>query len=445
MRTGKKDPLIVSTAAERARPFAKLEDLSPLIDHVKDARVVMLGEASHGTEEFYAWRRLISAELIKKHGFRFIVVEGDWPPAWNLNAYVHGLGSARTAREAVSGFHRWPTWMWANHEIVELASWLREHNERLPDEEKAGFYGLDVYSLFESVGAILKQLEPYPFLARKARLRYECFGRFHEDETAYARSLLQFPEGCEKQALLSLQELLAARLDEPAAALAPFQDRLFSAEQNARTVANAERYYRAMMHGTEDSWNVRDQHMQETLEALLQRYGQDAKAIVWAHNTHIGDYRATSMKEEGQVNIGGLARQAFGEDQVKLVGFGTYRGEVTAAAAWDGAVETMRVPEARPDSYEAVLHEAAAYLKAPNLFLTFPKHREKNDPLDTVLGHRAIGVVYRPSYERLGNYVPTSLGRRYDAFLFLDETSALRPLDQQFNRGEIPETWPQGF
>jgi erythromycin esterase len=444
VRLGKKDPSIVASAAERARPFSNPKDLATLIDSIKDARVVMLGEASHGTEEFYYWRRQISAELIKNHGYRFIVVEGDWPPAWKLNAYVHGNGPARTAREALRGFHRWPTWMWANHEVVELASWLRAHNDTLPPEQRAGFYGLDVYSLFESIGAILKQLEPYPFLARKARVRYECFGRFNEDETAFARSLLQFPEGCEQQALLSLQELLAARLNEPAA-LAPFQDRLFDAEQNARTVANAERYYRAMMHGTEDSWNVRDQHMQETLEALLQRYGSEAKAIVWAHNTHIGDYRATSMLEEGQVNIGGLARERLGADQVKLVGFGTYRGEVTAAGAWDGAVETMRVPEARPDSYESVLHETAAYLKAPNIFLTFPKHRAPDDPLDTVLGHRAIGVVYRPAYERLGNYVPTSLAKRYDAFLFLDETSALRPLDQTFNRAEIPETWPQGF
>lgn len=445
MRLGKIDPLIVSQAAERARPFQSITDLAPLIAELKDARVVMLGESSHGTEEFYAWRRQISAELIANHGFRFIAVEGDWPAARELNAFAHGEGRARHGREAVGGFHRWPTWMWANHEIIELASWLRAHNETKPTEQKAGFYGLDVYSLFDSISAILESLKPYPFLARKARLRYECFDHFQGDETAFARSLLQFPEGCESQVLLSLQELLAARLDEPAPALAPFQDRLFDAEQNARTVANAERYYRAMMHGTEDSWNVRDRHMQETLEALLQRYGEGSKAIVWAHNTHIGDYRATSMKEEGQVNIGGLAREAFGEAHVKLVGFSTYRGEVTASPAWDGAVETMPVPEARTDSYEALLFQAGEKIGAPDFFLTFPRAGKDPDPLAAVLGQRAIGVVYRPAQERFGNYVPTSLSHRYDAFVFLSQTRALKPIEKTFHRGEIPETWPQGF
>ncbi len=434
----------VKSASERARPLRALADLRPPIDEISAARVVMLGESSHGTQEFYEWRRLISQELIAHHGYNAIVVEGDWPPCWQLNSYVHGEGPP-DARRALRAFSRWPTWMWANTEVIKLADWMRGHNEKLEASERAGFYGLDVYSLFESVSAILEQLEKVnPFLARKARARYECFDRFEGDEMAYARHLLEFPAGCEQQALLSLQELLAARLYDSDARTPPFRDRLFNAEQNARIVANAERYFRAMMHGSEDSWNVRDRHMQETLEILLQRYGSATKLIVWAHNTHIGDYRATSMVEEGQVNLGGLAREALGPENVKLVGFGTYRGEVIASRSWDGPVEVMRSPAAEPGSYEAVFHRVCEKLSSPACYLSLAGLPEA-DPLQETRGHRAVGVVYRPSQERYGNYVPTSLGRRYDAFLFFDETTALDPLEQDFNRAEIPETWPQGF
>lgn len=434
----------VSHAAERARPLRALHDLQPLIEEIAPARVVMLGESSHGTQEFYEWRRLISQELIANHGFHAIVVEGDWPPCWQLNSYVHGEG-ASDARQPLRAFSRWPTWMWANTEIVQLADWLRTHNEGREPSRRAGFYGLDVYSLFESIDALLAQLEKVnPFLARKASARYECFDRVNGDEMAYARHLLELPAGCEEQVLLSLQELLAARLYDSDSRTPPFRDRLFNAEQNARIVANAERYYRVMMHGTDDSWNVRDRHMQETLEILLQRYGPDTKLIVWAHNTHIGDYRATDMAAEGQVNLGGLAREALGAENVKLVGFGTYRGEVIASRSWDGPIEVMRSPAGEPGSYEALFHRVCEHLGSPACYLSL-SHVPKGDILHETRGHRAVGVVYCPSHERLGNYVPTQLAARYDAFLFFDETRALEPLEQDFNRAEIPETWPQGF
>jgi erythromycin esterase len=397
----------------------------------------MLGEASHGTQEFYEWRRIISRELIEKHGFRFIAVEGDWPPCWQLNEFAQGRAGELTA--VFQHFSRWPTWMWANTEIIHLARWLRTFNQgRNP---QAGFYGLDVYSLFESIDAVLSQFDRVqPFLAKRLRERYECFEPFQRNEKAYARSLLQYPEGCEQEALDNLKDLLEARLSGSQA-----NEALFDARQNARIVANAERYYRAMIHGTEDSWNVRDGHMLDTLERLLDHHGPDAKAIVWAHNTHIGDHRATDMVSQGQVNIGGLAREKWGEDRVSLVGFGTYRGDVIASTAWDGPIQRLRVPPGGPGSYEASFHKVAVELEAPAFLLTNLRTDNPDGPLAEVRGHRAIGVVYQPAYERLGNYVPTSLSYRYDAFLFFDESWALEPLDQPFRRDELPETWPQGF
>jgi erythromycin esterase len=220
-------------------------------------------------------------------------------------------------------------------------------------------------------------------------------------------------------------------------------DALFDVEQNARIVANAENYYRTMIHGNEDSWNVRDRHMHETLGLLLDWYGEDSKAIVWAHNTHIGDYRATDMVEHGQINLGGLARERWGENRVSLVGFGTFSGTVTAARAWDGGVETMELPPAKPGSYECAFHKAAGKLGAKDFFLDLQEVRD--GPLAETRGHRAVGVVYHPQYEQFGNYVPTSLAQRYDAFLYLDQTTALNSLPQEFDRGLIPETWPQGL
>ncbi|MBX3033992.1 MAG: erythromycin esterase family protein [Bdellovibrionaceae bacterium] len=424
-------------ATAHAVPLRETRDLRPLIEKIAGSRIVMLGEASHGTQEFYEWRRLISQELIAEHGFHFIAVEGDWPACAHVHRFIRGETREKSAREALQNFRRWPTWMWANTEMIAAAEWLREHNAGR-EGTPVGFHGLDVYSLFESIDEVLRQLrEIDPAMARRARLRYECFEPFRRDEKAYAKSLVHFPEGCERQVLESLQELLATRLEGLRA------DRLLDLQQNARIVKNAEDYYRTMIHGDEDSWNVRDRHMMETLDQLLKHYGPGSKAIVWAHNTHIGDHRATEMQQQGLVNIGGLAREKWGEDQVSLVGFSTYEGEVIASPAWDGPVEITPVPPGRPLSYEEIFQDVSRRIAAPDFFLWL-----KEEPLRKVFrqtrGHRAIGVVYNPAYERHGNYVPSALSDRYDALLFFSKTRALTPLRQEFSRSEIPETWPRG-
>jgi len=432
--------VLIHAIEERLHPLRSKFDLRPLIDQISHAKIVMLGEASHGTQEFYEWRRLISEWLIAKHDFRFIAVEGDWPPCYELNRYIRTKDGG-DVKNVLSHFNRWPTWMWANTETIRLAEWMKNHNRTVSEENKIGFYGLDVYSLFESIDAVLKQLEKInPFLAKRARVRYECFDQFNRNEKVYAKSLIEFPEGCETEVIESLEELLSHRLDGAKEA----QENLFDAQQNARIIANAESYYRTMIHGNEDSWNVRDRHMLEALDTLLNRFGEGTKAIVWAHNTHIGDYRATTMAAEGQINIGGLAREKWGEDNVALVGFGTYQGEVIASHAWDGPIETMPVPPGMVDSYEEAFHAVSESKGQKAFFLKLKSKGTREGPLAEVRGHRAIGVVYHPTYERFGNYVPTSLAHRYDAFLFFDETKAIEPLHVAFNREEIPETWPQG-
>jgi erythromycin esterase len=430
---------LISRAVERqALPLRDKKDLKLLLQRLSSAKIVMLGEASHGTQEFYEWRRLISQELIAHHGFHFIAVEGDWPACYQLNRFVKGEIPGN-AKDALSNFQRWPTWMWANTDIIELAHWLRYHNQEVGSIDQAGFYGLDVYSLFESIEEVLKQCEKLsPTLAAKIRDRYECFEAFNRDERFYAKSLSNFPEGCEDEVLNNLRDLLQLRVDKIRQS-----ESLFDAQQNARIVANAESYYRAMVLGGEDSWNIRDRHMMDTLDSLLKHSGPDSKAIVWAHNTHIGDYRATDMVTQGQVNIGGLAREKYGNSQVQLVGFSTYEGKTTASRAWNGPTLSTTVPPAMLGSYEAVFHQVAKRSRMDNFIL--PLRDKSEEALARVLGHRAIGVVYNPLTERYGNYVPTSLSNRYDAMIFLDHTHALTALPQKFNRKDIPETWPQGL
>lgn len=428
---------------KRVHNLDKIRDLIPMIDRIKDARIVMLGEATHGTHEFYEWRRLISEWLITKHGFNFIAVEGDWPSCQSLDQYVR-RGEGLDARSALSVFRRWPTWMWSNTEVVRLGEWMRSHNSARTQQVPVGFHGLDVYSLFESMETVVKRLEEInPFLARRARARYACFDSFWEDEWRYARSLLESSPSCEAEVVGVLKDLLTLKLAEDSDP----NDRAFDIRQNARVAANAEHYYRNLAHGTEDSWNIRDRHMLETLEQLLERYagklGASAKGIVWAHNTHIGDYRATEMQAHGQINLGGIARERFGNDQVALVGFGTYQGTVTASHAWDGPIETFNIPPGKPGSIEDAFHQASIARGLRQGWLTFSPE-DRRGPLAQPRGHRAIGVVYDPAHERFGNYVPTSLAQRYDAFIFIDQTRALEPIIQGFQHGEIPETYPSG-
>ncbi len=408
-----------------------------LIQELAEKRVVMLGESSHGTREFYEFRARISQILIEQYGFHFVAVEGDWPPCRALHQWCQEEAQI-SARDALSAFTRWPTWMWANEEVASFAEWLKSHNARQVTKPKAGFFGLDVYSFFESADAVLQQTARLnPTLARTLKERYACLDPFSRDERAYARSLLRFPEGCQEKILQNLNDLLSQRV--------PDTEPWFDARQNARIVANAENYYRTMVHGSEDSWNVRDRHMLETLGYLLERYGDDSKAIIWAHNTHIGDYLATDMPRFGQINLGGLAREAFGAHHVALVGFGTYEGKVIASPSWDGPITKFELPKARPGSVERSMHLASATLGADRFYLKLGDSIPSEAALSEARGHRAIGVVYQPEHERLGNYVPTSLARRYDSFLFFDRSRPLRPLSQPFVIQEIPETWPQGL
>ena len=415
--------------ASLAAPLADEGDLDPLLDRIGDARVVMLGEASHGTHEFYTWRAAITRRLIEERGFSFVAVEGDWPDCDRVDRSVRcAPGAPDDPREALLGFERWPTWMWANEEVVDFCRWLRAHNSAAT--HRAGFHGLDVYSLWESLREILIYLrENDPEQVPGALAAYRCFEPFGEDPQAYAWATRFVSATCETEVV----HLLVALRGKAS----------FGAWQNAEVVAGADHYYRAMVHGGPRSWNVRDRHMDDTLARLLDHYdgGEGtSRAVVWAHNTHVGDARATDQSRHGEVTIGELARDRYGPQNVVLVGFGSHHGTVVAAPSWGAPMEVMGVPRAKEDTIEDVLHPAAP----PRALMIFPPFRYRPDVLVDEIGHRAIGVVYQPERERWGNYVPTVLGDRYDAFLFFDETRAVTPLHTRTIDVLEPETYPTG-
>jgi erythromycin esterase-like protein len=403
-----------------------------LLGRIGDARFVLLGEASHGTAEYYTWRAEISRRLIVEKGFQFIAVEGDWPACDRLDRYTKGRGDAGDAREALQAFDRWPSWMWANEEIAELAEWLKAHNRGR--SQQVGFHGLDVYSLWDSLYSVIGYLHRVdPGAIDAARRAFRCFEPYGEDAQEYARATRLVPTSCEAEAVALLADVRkkapAYREDDRWGA--------FHAEQNALVVTNAEAYYRAMVRGGPDSWNVRDRHMQETLERLAKFYGPNSRGVVWEHNTHIGDARHTDMAGDGMVNVGQLARERWGEADAVLVGFSTHRGAVVAGREWDAPAERMEVPEAREGSWDDLLHRAGAEDRLVLL--------DGGPPLRERRGQRAIGVVYHPEREHLGNYVPTALSLRYDALLFIDETHALHPLPVPIEpREEVPDTSPSG-
>ncbi|MFO0927602.1 MAG: erythromycin esterase family protein [Gemmataceae bacterium] len=432
------DPPLLTAIRELCHPLRDPAHLDPLLDRIGDARYVLLGEASHGTHEYYTWRTAISHRLITERGFSFIAVEGDWPDCYRVNRYVKGYRDAGdTAREVLHAFERWPTWMWANEEVVELAEWLRETNDTRPDR-KVGFYGLDVYSLWDSLYQVLGYLRKHaPDALPAARRAFQCFEPYGEDVQDYARATRLVDASCEAEVIGMLAAVLRAAPAHPDDG----SETHFNAEQNAQVVKNAESYYRAMVQGGPESWNVRDRHMAETLDRLMRQHGPAAKAIVWAHNTHVGDARYTDMAGDDMVNLGQLVRESHAPEGVVLVGFGSHRGSVIAGEEWDAPMERIAVSPGRPGSWEDLLHQAAA---GDRLLLL--DGARANEALLRERGHRAIGVVYRPQFERYGNYVPTVLPRRYDAFLFLDETQAVRPLHEVTAReeAEVPDTFPSG-
>lgn len=418
-------------------PLTSKEDLKPLFDRIGDSRIVMLGEASHGTHEYYTWRTHISRKLIEEKGFNFIAVEGDWPDCYRLNRFVKGYDmDKKTALNVLHQFNRWPTWMWANWEIAALAVWMQRHNMAIPSDKKAGFYGLDVYSLWESMESIMEYLKKTdPNALKIAEDAFRCFEPYRKDEgQAYARASMFVPPLCQDQVVKLLKEI-----QQKAPQYDSDYENAFSAEQNALVTVHAEKYYRAMVEGGPHSWNVRDRHMDDTLNRLLAFHGENSKAIVWEHNTHIGDARATDMVNAGMFNIGELARMQHADKGIVLVGFGSYKGSVIAGTSWGAPMQSMEVPEAKKGSWEYFLHEAGA----ENKLLIMDDFANHDLLMENHLGHRAIGVVYNPNNE-YGNYVPSILPLRYDAFIYLDQTSALYPLHLRPDEHQMPETYPFG-
>jgi erythromycin esterase len=413
----------------RLTDMASLENL---LNDIGTRPVVMLGEASHGTHEFYTWRTAISKRLIREKGFQFIAVEGDWPDCYRINRFVKGYKDAGTnIHELLNNFDRWPTWMWANWEVAALAEWLRDYNSALPADHKVGFYGLDVYSLWDSMRTMIDYLEKEDREAAQAvQKAISCFEPYKEDEHLYARfSLTNHHCRDEVVALLREIRMKAQFLDGD-------REAGFNTEQNALIAVNAERYYSSMIGFDNESWNIRDTHMMETLDRLLNFHGPQAKGIVWEHNTHIGDARATNMADEGMVNIAQLAREKYGEKKVYLTGFACYSGTVIAGRNWGAPMQVMEVPAARDGSVEDKLHEESK----DNRFILFS---EQKDQYKSKMRHRAIGVVYHPEQER-GNYVPSVMSERYDALVYLDRTRALHPLHMEPHNKKVPETYPFG-
>ncbi len=419
-----------------ARPLRTPRDLDPLLDRVGDAHYVLLGEASHGTAEYYDWRAEITKRLISEKGFSFVAVEGDWPDCYRVNRCVkHGPEVPADPREVLLAYDRWPTWMWANEEVVAFTRWLREHNSGRPAQHMVGFFGLDVYSLWDSmrsVTAYLADHEPEHLDAAVAALR--CFEPYGEDPQNYAWATHASPCGC--------RDAVAALIDRMCADRPPVDgsdpEARFAAEQNAAVAVGAERYYRTMIQGSAESWNVRDGHMTDTFDRLISHHGPGAKAVVWEHNTHLGDARYTNMAEAGMVNVGQLVRERHGDDDVVIVGFGGHSGHVIAGRSWGAPMERMPVPPARAGSLEDRLHEAGV---GSSLFVFPPRDRQAAE-LRSWIDTRAIGVVYSPQGERWGNYVPTVLGSRYDAFLYFDHTDALHPLAVNADASTEQQTYP---
>ena len=423
-----------------ARPLRDVRDLDPLVERVGDARYVCIGEASHGTHEYYRWRAQLSRRLIEEHRFTWIGVEGDWPDCWRINRWVRGQAdNDLDVHGVLSRFERWPTWMWANQDVADFLAWLRHHNAARPEQQRVGFYGLDVYSLWDSLRVTMEWLARHAPESVPAAVRaWRCFLPFRENPHEYAWGTRLVPFSCEPDVVALLVEV-RRRTQEVAAAGGTDGD-AFDAAQNAETAAGAEQYYRMMVRGDRESWNVRDRHMTDTIDRLAAHLGAASKGLVWEHNTHVGDARGTDMTRDGLVNVGQLVRERHAGEGVALVGFGSHRGTVLAARSWSSPERIFPLPEARVGSHEDLLHRS---LGGPALLVFGP---DRSGPwLSAWLGHRAVGVVYDPAREA-GNYVPTRMGDRYDALLWLEETTALQPLHHEARPREPElETEPTGF
>ena len=423
------------------------EDYDALLELIGDAPYVLLGEATHGTHEFYAERARITRRLIAEKGFAAVAVEADWPDAYRVNRYVRAQSQDPDAAAALDGFKRFPNWMWRNTDVVDLVAWLRTCNDGRAPDAKAGFYGLDLYSLFTSIEEVLRYLDQVdPAAAREARARYACFDHYGEDSQHYAYATgIGMSESCEQDVLAQLQDLQQRARDYMGQDGIDADDAFFYARQNARLIKNAEEYYRTMFRGRVSSWNLRDMHMADTLEALAQhlsaRDAKPAKIVVWEHNSHIGDARATETGQLGEWTVGQLARERYG-DQAFLLGMTTYTGWVTAASRWDGVGERKRVLPALPGSYEDLFHQSGM----PRFLLALGEKSRALSALRKRRLERAIGVLYLPHTERQSHYFNACLPAQFDAVIHIDETEAVRALEPVglASEGDAPETYPAG-
>ena len=442
------DAELADAIAAMARPLrGSTADFDPLMDLIGDARCVLLGEATHGTHDFYRVRAQLTKRLISEKGFCAVAAEADWPDTYRVNRFVRGLGSDAEAIDALEDFQRFPAWMWRNADVLDFIGWARTHNDSLEGPEKVGFYGLDLYSLRSSIDAVLRYLERVdPEAAKRARDRYSCFEDVSEDAQAYGYSAaLGLSPDCEQEVVTQLLELQRERASVLRRDGLALEDEQFEAEQNARVVVNAEEYYRSMFKRRVSSWNLRDTHMADTLDALLAHLGRrfsTPKIVVWAHNSHVGDARVTEMGEAGELNIGQLVRERHPGNAV-LVGFSTYTGTVTAASTWGGPAERKEVRPALAGSYEALFHETGV----PRFLLPLRELGDLSEALRERRLQRAIGVIYLPETERVSHYFRSSLPSQFDAILHLDRTRALEPLERtaRSQPAETPDTFPSGM
>ena len=421
-------------------PLTNEQDLDILMDEIGDARIVLLGEASHGTSEYYTWRTAISKRLIKEKGFDFIAIEGEWADSYRVNEFIKG--AAQDSAAVVSllmEYNRWPTWMWGNYEVAELVHWLNQYNQSVPGGEKAGFFGLDVYCLWESMTELIPYLQEIegidPAVLKAAKKVHQCFLPYSSDPQQYALAVADASADCRVQTRRLWR--LVKKLTDKKSGKSEVE---FVMEQNMLVALNGEKYYRTMVDNSAASWNIRDRHMALTLKRLLDFHGPESKAIVWEHNTHVGDARYTDMAGDGMVNVGQLARQEFGKENVFAVGFGSYQGTVIAAGGWGAPLKVIEMPPATDGSWESILHQLSPANK-----IILSKDIENNKYLKQPIGHRAIGVVYNPNLEHFGNYVPSIIPKRYDAFLFIDQTQALRPIGTPVDGDEPPDLYPSGL
>ncbi|MBD2564417.1 MULTISPECIES: erythromycin esterase family protein [Nostoc] len=420
-------------------------DYDPLMNLIGDARIVLIGEATHGTHEFYKQRAEITKRLIQEKGFTAVAVEADWPDAYRVNRYVQDASEDPTPAEALSGFQRFPTWMWRNTDMLNFLNWLREYNDAIPENAvKVGFYGLDLYSMYASIEVVLEYLDQVdPETAQRARYRYSCFEHLGEDAQTYGYATsFGLTKSCEEEVVNVLEELQRRAAEYIQKDGEGAADELFYALQNARLVKNAEAYYRSMFQGRVSSWNIRDRHMAEMLDQLVAHFeqqGKPSKVVVWEHNSHLGDARATDMEVMGEVNVGQLVRDRYGDDAV-LIGFTTYTGTVTAASNWGGTAELKLVRPALPGSYEALFHQTGV----PQFLLLLKDNNPAITGLREAQLERAIGVIYQPETERISHYFYARLPDQFGAVIHIDDTKGVQPLDRTAysDMEEAPETFP---